>query len=241
MICRFTSLLSIFFVLGWQTPPKGEAVVFRMYQRYSGKWYRTFYFDQQTIRYDKGATRKSIWHEYTEFPDKFRIDFGSPAEKNTAIFTRDSIFRFKKGALVFKGRDENELTFLLGGFYFMPFDGVKQKMKRLGYDLSATYETTWDHRPVFVVGAGSASQKSNQFWVDEQHLFIVRTITFRNGQKEELRFFDHKRMQQGWSETRVEAYDNDTLSQRETYFNCRVNLPFRAHLFDPAVIEKDLP
>ncbi len=113
----------------------GTKVLKNMYKTYKGKWYKTFTFSQTTQNFNNDTlTRTSVWHEAIAFPNKFRITIGEPKNGVAIIFTKDSSFNFNKGKLVRRTLKNEDLTFLLGGMYFIPFDSVKLKMKHQGYD-----------------------------------------------------------------------------------------------------------
>lgn len=88
-------------------------------------------------------TKISTWYETIAYPGQFRIDFGDPAKGNATLFLGDSVFTFRKGALLRKDCRVNDLIFLLGGMYFHPLEKVKTLFKEFGFDLSKGHETTW--------------------------------------------------------------------------------------------------
>jgi hypothetical protein len=49
-------------------------------------------------------------------------------------------------------------------------------LKEVPYDLSKIHEAVWQERPVYVVGADKDDFEPNQFWIDKEHLYFVRTI-----------------------------------------------------------------
>jgi hypothetical protein len=99
----------------------------------------------------------------------------------------------------------------------------------MGYDLSKFYEND----SVYVIGAGNADEKSNQFWVDKKKLVVVRFISYSHGEKEEGVFSGHKQFGDSWSETYCEFYINDKLVQKETYYDCQANGTIDLKIFDP--------
>lgn len=103
-----------------------------MHDRYSGKWYKTFSFNQTTEVYRNDTLKPTeTWYENIKFPKDFRIDFGNPGSGNAVIFKNDSSYFFKNGKHAGVRRDENDLIFLLGGMYFYSFDEVITKLNHL--------------------------------------------------------------------------------------------------------------
>ncbi|HZE83926.1 MAG TPA: hypothetical protein VE035_06425 [Puia sp.] len=212
----------------------GKDLVKKMHARYAGKWYRSFTFDQTTQFYRNDSLKgEQTWYEALVFPDKFRIDFGEPDSGNAVIYKGDSAYNFRKGKLRSVRKDENDLTFLLGGMYFFTLDQALQKLKALGYDLDKLHEDSWKGKPVFVLGAGKGELNINQLWIDRDNLYLVRMVKFEGGRKEEAIFDNHQLLGGGWTETKCDFYFNDKLVQVETYHNCKANVPLDERLFDP--------
>src|SRR3978361_1176730 len=129
-------------------------VLKKMYDRYGGKWYKTFHFVQTTENYrNDSLVRTSTWYEAVIFPDKFRIDFGDLKNGNAVIYNKDSAYNFRNNKLVRVTPNDDDLTFLLGGMYFYSFDTVKAMITRLGYDINKFHEDTWQNKPVYVIGS----------------------------------------------------------------------------------------
>jgi len=212
----------------------GEDVLAKMHARYAGKWMKSFSFTQTTEAYrNDSLINTSTWYENVIYPDKFRIDFGDKTSGNTAIFIKDSVYRFRQGKLVRTTVNKDNLTFLLGGLFFYPLDTVKAVLAQMGYDPLKSYETKMENKPVYVIGANNADEKTNQLWIDGEKLILVKFIKYENGEKEEGRFFDHKQFDNSWSETACDFYVNDTLIQKEKYYDGKANPVIDTKIFDP--------
>src|ERR1700712_1629402 len=125
-------------------PPGSNDVLKKMHDRYAGKWYKTFTFNQTTEIYHNDSLKRSeTWYENINFPNDFRIDFGNPDSGNAVIFKNDSSYLFQKGQRVQVRPYADDLLFLLGGMYFYPFAEVTEKMKSFKYDLDKFHEDTW--------------------------------------------------------------------------------------------------
>src|SRR5678816_1344109 len=213
----------------------GEDLVRKMHDKYFGRWYRTFTFVQTTEIYRNDSLIKtSTWYEAAHFPYQFRIDMSDPKDGNAVIYLEDSTYRFQNNNLRSVTAGTNPFTFLLGGMYAVPLDSALSKFKHQGYDLSKMYSTTVDGRKVFVVGAASAADSlSNQFWVDSEHYYIVRTIDSDNATRFDAKTSGHVQLNNGWSETKVIIYVNGKLRQVEKYADLRADVPLDDRLFDP--------
>jgi outer membrane lipoprotein-sorting protein len=210
-------------------------VLKQMYDRYSGKWFRSFTFVQTTERYKGDSlTQTSTWYEAILFPDKFRIDFGDIKNGDAVIYANDSAYNFRKGKLTGTRLDNNDLTFLLGGLYFYSFDKVISQVKALHYDLDKFHTDTWNNKPVYVIGASTRDEKVNQLWVDKEKLVLVRFIKYDDNRKEEGLLEDQQKFGGGWSETKATFYIDDKLIQKEYYHECKFNVALDPRIFQPA-------
>lgn len=228
------SFLLIIYAFGLSNITSGEEVLAKMYKQYGGKWMKSFSFTQTTESYrNDSLISTSTWYENIVYPDKFRIDFGDKTNGNAAIFTKDSVYRFKNSKLVRTAANDDDLTFMLGGMYFYPFDTVKAMLARMGYDPNKSYETTLEKNPVYVIGANIAEEKTNQLWIDKQKLVVVKFINYNHGDKEEGIFKDHKQFGNSWSEMACDFYVDGKLIQKEKYYDCKANENISLKIFDP--------
>lgn len=234
-------LLSIFLLSGivlsiasFKPAEDGEAIFKKMYNTYHGKWFKTFTFNQTTEIYrNDSLVRTQTWYEYVHYPDRFRIDFGVRDSGNAVIFKGDSAYRIRKGNLVSVTKDANDLTFLLGGLYFYPYNKVIEKLKSLGYDLTKVHEDVLKGTPVYVIGADKGDEKSSQLWIDKKRLILLRFITYSKNGKEEGFFENHIKLNGGWSETKCTFYFGGKLAQIEKYHDCKANVPIDPKTFEP--------
>jgi hypothetical protein len=222
------------------TPPSsGRDVVKMMHEKYAGKWYRTFTFNQTTDIYRNDTLiRKQTWYEAIRFPDRFGIDFGEPDSGNAVIFRGDSSYRFRNSQLRSAQANTDNLTFLLGGMFFRPLDEVLAKIQKDHYNLDKLHEEVWQGRPVYVIGAAKEEDNVNTLWIDKEHLYLVRMITFDNNRKFDGIFEDYKPFGGGWSETKCRFYSNDKLVQVETYYDCAADKPIPDSHFSPVPFSK---
>jgi hypothetical protein len=225
-------LLSQFTFFG--QPKTSTEVLKKMHDTYSGKWYSSFTFNQTTENYrNDSLVKTATWYEAIKYPDNFRIDFGDPKDGNAVFFNRDSTYNFRKGKLGRVTANNDDLTFLLGGMYFYPFDSVRSKINRLGYHLDHFHMGSWKGSAVYIIGANHDKEKLNQLWIDKEKLVVVRFIKFEDGHKEEGILENHKRFGNGWSETAFTFYVDDKLFQKEIYHDCKAGVMIDNSFFDP--------
>ncbi len=182
---------------------------------------RRYTFSQKNTHYkNDSVTGTSVWHEAIEFPDKFRIRFGDPAEGNFVLFRNDSAFNYKAGKRVKQRADQNTLLLLLGGMYYRSLEDVLARLKAKDYKLDSYSEQTWMDAPVYVIGAQKNQLTDNQVWVDKKTLRVVRIIEKLNElDVMDMRFESHRKWCKGYVETKVSFRRNGKLEQVEEYYN----------------------
>jgi hypothetical protein len=212
----------------------GNDVIEKMYNKYAGKWMKSFSFSQTTEMYrNDSLLNTATWYENVVYPDKFRIDFGDKISGNAAIFTKDSVYSFRDKSLTKTSANNENLTFILGGMYFYSLDVIKTILAKMGYDLNKSFEAKFQNNKVYVIGANNANEKTNQLWIDKGKLIVVKFVSFSKGEKEEGIFYNHKQFGNSWSETACDFYIDGKLIQKEKYLNCRANGNIDLKIFNP--------
>lgn len=212
----------------------GNEILKKMLQAHAGKWHTTVTFVQTTGRYKNDTlVNTATWREALQFPENLRIDMGDRDLGNSMIFTKDSTYNFRKGKALRATTDKNDLIFLIGGMYFYSPTEVSKQFTKMGYDLNRAYETTWNGKPMYVIGVNDASEKVNQLWIDKDRLIVLRMIKYGKGGKEEAIFENHKRLANSWMETKVRFYVNDKLLQTEEYNDIETGVKLDPKIFDP--------
>ena len=215
------------------SPPGSREVLKKMHDRYAGKWYKTFSFNQTTEVYRNDSLKHTeTWYENIKFPKEFRIDFGDPDSGKAVIYKNDSSYFFRNGKLAGVTPDNNDLLFLLGGMYFYKFDEVISKMTSYGYDLDKFHEDTWKGKEVYVIGAGKGEDSVNQLWIEKENYSPVRMIKIENNNKEEALFEDHVKLGGGYTETLVYFFIFIKLVQVEKYHDLKGDIEIDPSIFD---------
>src|SRR5437868_280630 len=179
-----------------------------MHDRYNNNWYRTVTFVQKTtIITATGGQIVQTWYEAGMLPGRLRIDTDRRSKTGT-LYARDSVFTFNSGKLVKADTGLNELLVLGFDVYAMPVDRTASLLRRLGFDLSRFHESTWQGKPVYVVGALAGDTTSKQFYVDRDRLLFLRVITSTPRGRADTRYSDYVQYGGGWVATQVEQYVN---------------------------------
>lgn len=215
----------------------GEQLIEAMQNRYVGRWYPTLTFVQETTTFPAGRDSvQAIWYEALQLPSRLRIDFDPISAGNGVVVRGDTQYVFQRGALARRVARANELLLLGFDVYFLQPELTTAWLRRLGFDLSRIRQDTWQGRPVYVVGAGSATDStSKQFWVDRELMLFVRLIEpSPSGRRTDIRFLKYQPIARTWVAPLVEVYEDGRLVMREQYRHMRANVELDSALFDPA-------
>lgn len=208
-----------------------------MQARYAGQWYRTLTLEQTTIQYDGRRADTTRWYEAFRLPGYLRINVDDPADGDGMLFADDSLFTFEKGRLTRSGPVIHPLLLLGFDVYFLPPDTLTARLERLGFDLSVLHDTTWQGRPVYVVGAAPGEEAAPQFWIDQERLVFVRMrqpIGSEGEQMQEVQFNGYHPLGTGWIALEVRLYTDTTLVMAAFYHHLRPDIALDSLLFDPA-------
>jgi hypothetical protein len=211
----------------------GEAVVRAMHDKYNNKWYRTLTFTQKTTTtLTSGSEVVQTWYEAAMFPGKLRIDTDLKS-KSGQLFTRDSLFVFNAGKQVSADTGMNPLLVLGFDVYLQPANRTISILRRLGYNLDLVHESTWQGKPVYVVGAERGDTVSRQFWVDRDRLLFLRSIDRVRQGRADTRFNQYVESGGGWIAVEVVFLVAGRRRLLEEYSDVRTNVPLNDALFDP--------
>ena len=212
-------------------PETVAEVVEAMIERYVGMWYRDLTFVQTTTYYDadEAVSRTETWYESIRLPGKLRIDVAPTEQGRIIMFNDNTIYQFQGGEL--QGSQPTVHPLLLMGFdlYFMPVDEVLEKLEGLGVDLTKMHESTWQDRPVYVLGAEKGDETSHQFWIDRERLVFVRQI---NGDSE-TQFNKYERLGRAWVAPEVVFINAGKVTLLEEYDDMSITREVNESAFLP--------
>jgi hypothetical protein len=224
-------------VLPAQTPPDGAELVRLMHDRYVAKWYTTLTFTQATQRRTAADTMvHETWYEAMKLPGKLRIDFDPVSAGNGVLYARDSQFVVQNGRLLRGDPGINPLLLLGFDVYTATVAHTTTRLRREGFDMSAVHETTFQGKPMIVVGAQKGDYNRKQFWIDKERLLFVRMLepTPRDTSKmQDIRFVNYEPRGAAWVAPRVEIWSEGKLVFYEDYDDIKVNVELDDALFQP--------
>lgn len=215
-----------------------QQLVEAMHARYDGKWYKTLTFTQETIQY-RGlnfVADTSLWYEALSIPGKLRIDIAPMEDGNGLLFADDKRYVFRGDTLLLERDEINPLMLLAFDAYVQLPQVTLTKLDSLGVDLDVLSEGEWKGRPVYIVGAAAADDRTRQFWVDQEHLYLVRMIQpdGPGGQNlVDIRFSEFVPVAGGWVGRVVEFYLDGRIALLEVYSDIEAGRELSPDLFDP--------
>jgi hypothetical protein len=226
-----------------RTPANGMEVLERMRKRYEGKWYRTLTFSQKTTMAGRngGAPQEETWHESLLFREPaggmLRIDNGDPALGNGSVSSADSTWIVRAGKLSDSHGSGNPFIPLIENVYLQPASLTAKQIEPLKFDMSRVVDGTWRGRPVWMVGASSASDTTSpQFWIDTDRLVLVRMLLAiaANRPPFDIQLDNLVETGGGWLATKVVMYSGGAPRQTEEYYDWKTKGKLDPKLFDPA-------
>jgi hypothetical protein len=102
--------------------------------------------------------------------------------------------------------------------------------------MSLVHETTFQGKPMIVVGARKGDYNRKQFWIDAERLLFVRMLepTPRDTTKmQDIRFVNYEPRGAAWVSPRVEIWSEGKLVFFEDYEDIKVNVELEDVLFQP--------
>jgi hypothetical protein len=209
----------------------GTDIVQEMHDRYAGKWFKTLTFVQTTTRPVNGKDSVATWYESLLLPGRLRIDIGKPSAGNGVLYTHDSTYRMAGGALKSASAGGNPLIPTLFDVYDVPVDQTLSDLRDLKVDVSKVSESTWDNRPVYVLGTDGAPR----LWIDRDRLIVLRQIfAIRDTVFVDAQFTNYRPIGHSWIAPECTFYVNGKLLQREQYNEIKADVHLSPALFDPA-------
>jgi len=211
----------------------GPTLVQAMHDRYAGKWYKTLTMVQKTtVGLPSGGELKQTWYQASQLPGKTRIETDRTA-KTGVLYVRDSVYSIAGGKLARADTGRNDLWTLGFDVYAQAPERTRETLDRAGFDLANFYETTWQGKPVYVIGAAEGDTVSKQFWIERDRLLVVRMIGRSPQGRADVRLNDYRRAGDAWVAREVEQYVNGKRRVHEQYSDVAVNAKLSPVLFDP--------
>ena len=213
----------------------GKDILSSMFDKYKQGPCPSYIFSQRNTHYrNDSVIGHSEWHEFIEFPDKFRINFGDSTKGNFVIFKNDSVYNYRNFELKSKRYDANTLLLLLGGMYYRNFDDVIARLQKENYNTNVLSTQKLGKESMYVIGAQKGDTLSNQLWVSKHDLRVVRIIEKMDAESwMDMTFDSYQKHCRGFVETKVTFKRNGKKEQVEEYYNMKDVPSFPENIFNP--------
>lgn len=224
-------------------PADGRAALAAMRAAYDQRWYSTLTFIQRTRKWDAaGKETQQTWYESLRHTSsagtQLRIDVGPPSEGNGVIYSATTTRIFRGGKQVGIRTGGNALLPLIEGVYLQPVQQTVSELSATGIDLTRpVVRGLWEDRPVWIVGAASASDATSpQLWIDVERKVVARAILapVPGAPVMDVRFGRWVPLAGGWLATRCEFLVDGKRDQLEEYEDWIAGRALPDTLFDPA-------
>jgi hypothetical protein len=240
LVSTFTLVVLISVTSLAQKVTSAEDLIRKMHKKYHNNFNANITFIQLNQDFDEaGKVTHSMSFEAFHYPGRFRNDKGPVPQKEGYIVANDIMYEFKDGKITGQKPCTMDVGLLTGDIYFMNVDKAIEECKKHGYNMSKFREDMFKGKPVYVVGANdSKDEKSPQFWIDAEELYVVRDINFseEDNEFEDVHYLEHAKVENAWVEERVEIFVNGKLIKKEHYAEVKANNELNLDIFDPKKI-----
>jgi hypothetical protein len=212
----------------------GRALIHAMHNAYApDKWYRYFTFSQNMEFYrNDSLIKRDVWYEAYR-PGSLILKFGTKDSKNGRLYDNYTVHSFKEGAEPTKTPRVHELLLVGLDVYFTdPLQTIKI-LDSLGYDLTRIREDKFDGRAVYVVGADEGDDKSKQFWIDKERLYMHRIVYDQKGKVNDVVFGDYEKMKGNWIAKTIVFKTDGKLGLIERYYDIKFPKTISEDWFKP--------
>ncbi len=222
-------------------PTSGLDVIAQMRSRHAGDWYKTLTFRQiTTIRQRDGRDTVQTWYETLrhtpEHGTQLRIDVAPLANGNASISTWDSTWVIRADTLAAVRASGNPFLALIEGAYMQAVGETARQLAPLGFDLTKLRSAAWNGQAVWIVGSTDpADTTSAQFWVEDQHLMVVRIVLSSGPGRPPLDIHLGAIVPcgKGWLATKVAMLQGGQRRQLEEYHEWKCDIQIDAQVFNP--------
>jgi len=214
-----------------QKPRNGYELIEQMYNANKSHWYETLCFSQEVLHYENDSvTATEVWHEAYQSPGKLIIKFNNWNSGTGLLFTNDSIYSYKEGALESVRYRIHDLVVLGLDINNIHPETTAERAVKCGYNLDLLTEGQCMGRDAWIVG----DTTSTCFWVDRESLLFLKMRRRSGENSREVEFDGYERINGYCVATVINFYDNNgLLNMVEKYFNITPGCEVPSTIFDP--------
>jgi hypothetical protein len=213
----------------------GKDVINAMYKKYEGgKWYKHFSFTQDCFFYRNDSLVKTeVWHEVGSFPGKLAIKFHTKDSKDGVIFADHKVQGIKDGVAKEARPFIHDLILMGFDVYFLKPETTIHLLDSIGYDLKHVHTDVFEGRKVYVVGAQPGDEKTPQFWIDAERLYMHRIIYRKKDHITDCVFGDYEKVNGNWVAKKVTFKGDGQLQMVEKYYDLKFPKEIDPAIFNP--------
>ncbi len=213
-------------------PQNGKELIYEIYNRYSGKFFKTLSFSQHLIRYEKNMElSREIMHEAYAVPGKLILKFKSWESGDGVLFRSDSIYSFMNGKMVSQEKRIHDLLLLCFDIYNIAPDVTIQKLRMLNYNLDLIQKIKQNGVEMYLIG----DVNENCFWFDAKSLMLKKLQVKNTNRARTVKLSDFKIINSIPIATKIEFFDSgNNLEMVEMYFDVTPFRELNDNIFIPA-------
>jgi hypothetical protein len=215
----------------------GNDVISTMFKKYDSgkKWYKHFSFTQDAIFYRNDSVIKTeVWHEIGSFPGYLAIKYDKKDSKDGVIFAVNKVYGIKDGVAKEPRAFIHDLILVGFDVYFLKPERTCHLLDSMGYNLKEIHEDVFEGRKVYVIGAQPGDEKTPQFWIDAERLYMSRIIYKKKDHVTDCVFADYEKVNGNWVAKKVIFKGDGKLQLIEKYYDLKFPKELNPDIFDPA-------
>jgi hypothetical protein len=219
-----------------QNITNGNDVINAMYKKYDGgkRWYKYFSFTQDAIFYrNDSAIKTEVWHEIGSFPGHLAIKYDTKDSKDGVIFAVNKVYGIKDGVAKEPRTFIHDLILVGFDLYFLNPERSAHLLDSLGYNLKEMHTGVFEGRKVYVVGAKQGDEKTPQFWIDAERLYMHRIIYKKKDNITDCVFGDYEKVDGNWVAKKCIFKQNGVLQLIEKYYDLKFPKELSPDIFNP--------
>jgi hypothetical protein len=215
-----------------QKPQNGYELIEQMYNANKSNWYETLCFSQEVLRYmNDSVTATEVWHEAYQSPGNLILKFNDRDSGNGILFTNDSIYSYREGALESVRYRIHDLVVLGLDINNIPPETTAERAVKCGYNLDLITEGQCIGRDAWIVGDTTGTC----FWVDRESLLFLKMRRRSGENSREVEFARYESINGYPVATEIRFYDhNGVLNMVEKYFNITPGCEVPSATYNPA-------
>lgn len=231
---RLVTLFLLFIFTSCSKVETGYDVLNLMKKRYKSSYIENMTFSQHVKEYSNDSlTHKTIWHEAYSAPGNLIIKMDSFDGGSGYVFNGDTLFILNNNKVDLKIKELNILMILGFDVYSIPIKNTANKLKELGYNLEKVCETKLENRDVYCIGVDNELEEQNKFYIDKEHLYFIKYISYSENGVNEIRFADYEVIDGKQVAKTVLFYFNNELYMTEEYYDIEFPETINPDLFNP--------